>query len=105
RHLEAARLLLVRGCDANACDDCGYSALHLSAEHGWQTHLDCCWSEDASPTRVMTAGTARCIFPPSMGNTLCQLADTSRLLPVRGRDASACDDCGYSALHLSAEHG
>ncbi|KOB67250.1 Ankyrin-repeat containing protein-1 [Operophtera brumata] len=56
-------------------------------------------------TRVMTAGTARCIYPPSMGNTLCQLADTSRLLLVRGCDANACDDCGYSALHLSAEHG
>lgn len=34
RHIEAARLLLVRGADINAVDDCGYSALHLSAEHG-----------------------------------------------------------------------
>ncbi|CAG4978304.1 unnamed protein product [Colias eurytheme] len=35
RYLEATRLLLVRGCDINATDDCGYSALHLSAEHGY----------------------------------------------------------------------
>lgn len=35
RYLEAAQLLLVRGSDINARDECGYSALHLSAEHGW----------------------------------------------------------------------
>ena len=34
RYLEAAQLLLVRGSDINARDECGYSALHLSAEHG-----------------------------------------------------------------------
>ncbi|KAJ8887143.1 hypothetical protein PR048_013358 [Dryococelus australis] len=35
RYMEAARLLLVRGGDVNARDECGYSALHLSAEHGY----------------------------------------------------------------------
>ena len=35
RHIEAVQFLLVRGSDVNARDDCGYSALHLSAEHGY----------------------------------------------------------------------
>lgn len=34
RNIEAVRLLLVRGADINAVDDCGYSALHLCSEHG-----------------------------------------------------------------------
>lgn len=28
-------MLLVRGADINLIDDCGYSALHLAAEHGY----------------------------------------------------------------------
>lgn len=35
RYAEAVRLLLVRGCDVNSTDDCGYSPLHLAAEHGY----------------------------------------------------------------------
>lgn len=35
KHVDAVRLLLVRGADINAIDDCGYSALHLAAEHGY----------------------------------------------------------------------
>lgn len=35
KHVEAVRLLLVRGADINAIDECGYSALHLAAEHGY----------------------------------------------------------------------
>lgn len=35
RYLEAVQFLLVRGSDVNARDDCGYTALHLSAEHGY----------------------------------------------------------------------
>lgn len=34
RHIEAINLLLVRGADINAIDECGYSALHLCSEHG-----------------------------------------------------------------------
>lgn len=34
-YLEAVQFLLVRGSDVNAKDDCGYTALHLSAEHGY----------------------------------------------------------------------
>ena len=46
RYLEAAQLLLVRGSDINARDECGYSALHLSAEHGWVhvVHKELCIS-------------------------------------------------------------
>lgn len=35
KNIEAVRLLLVRGGDINAVDDCGYSALHLCSEHGF----------------------------------------------------------------------
>ena len=35
RYEEAVHFLLVRGSDVNARDDCGYTALHLSAEHGY----------------------------------------------------------------------
>lgn len=35
RYYEAAQLLLTRGGDVNAVDECGYSPLHLSAEHGY----------------------------------------------------------------------
>lgn len=34
RNAEAVKLLLIRGADINAVDDCGYSALHLACEHG-----------------------------------------------------------------------
>lgn len=34
RYYEAVLLLLTRGGDVNAVDECGYSPLHLSAEHG-----------------------------------------------------------------------
>lgn len=34
RYGEAARLFLVRGCDVNATDDVGYTAMHLGAERG-----------------------------------------------------------------------
>ncbi|KAK2712327.1 hypothetical protein QYM36_011122 [Artemia franciscana] len=36
QYSEAVHLLLVRGCDVNARDDCGYAPLHLAAEHGYQ---------------------------------------------------------------------
>jgi len=35
RYNEAVQLLLVRGCDVNSTDDCGYSPLHLAAEHDY----------------------------------------------------------------------
>lgn len=35
QHYDAVRLLLVRGANINSVDDCGYSAIHLAAEHGY----------------------------------------------------------------------
>ncbi|XP_069939287.1 ankyrin repeat domain-containing protein 65 isoform X2 [Cherax quadricarinatus] len=35
RYPEAAEFLIDEGCDINAKDDIGYTALHLSAEHGY----------------------------------------------------------------------
>lgn len=35
KHVNAVHLLLVRGADINATDDCGYSPIHLAAEHGY----------------------------------------------------------------------
>lgn len=35
KHIDAVRLLLVRGAYINSVDDCGYSALHLASEHGY----------------------------------------------------------------------
>lgn len=35
RNIAAINLLLVRGADINKIDDCGYSAVHLAAEHGY----------------------------------------------------------------------
>jgi len=35
RYPEAAEFLISKGCNINAVDDIGYSALHLSAEHGY----------------------------------------------------------------------
>lgn len=40
KNIEAVRLLLVRGADINAVDDCGYSALHLCSEHGLVSSLN-----------------------------------------------------------------
>jgi hypothetical protein len=35
KNIAAINLLLVRGAEINKIDDCGYSALHLAAEHGY----------------------------------------------------------------------
>lgn len=35
RNVPAINLLIIRGADINAVDDCGYSALHLACEHGY----------------------------------------------------------------------
>lgn len=35
KNIAAINLLMVRGADINKIDDCGYSALHLAAEHGY----------------------------------------------------------------------
>lgn len=35
KNIAAINLLLVRGAEINKIDDCGYSALHLSSEHGY----------------------------------------------------------------------
>lgn len=35
RNIPAIHLLVVRGANINATDDCGYSALHLASEHGY----------------------------------------------------------------------
>lgn len=35
KYEKAVSLLLVRGCDVNAMDDVGYTALHLCAERGY----------------------------------------------------------------------
>lgn len=42
KYYEATQLLLVRGANVNAVDECGYSALHLAAEHGYvNTRIAC----------------------------------------------------------------
>lgn len=36
----AVRLLILRGCDINAMDDNGYTAVHLGAERGYYQLLE-----------------------------------------------------------------
>lgn len=56
RYYEAAQLLLTRGGDVNAVDECGYSPLHLSAEHGF-----------------VLAKTEKCVYIVSKGPKLIHL--------------------------------
>ncbi|KAF9406742.1 hypothetical protein HW555_012983 [Spodoptera exigua] len=88
RYLEATRLLVVRGCDVNARDDCGYSALHLAAEHGY-TEL----------VKLLLESGAAVDYRPNTGEefprtTLC---DEPLRLAIRNKH--------YEVARLLLEHG
>ncbi|KAK7079079.1 hypothetical protein SK128_021840 [Halocaridina rubra] len=47
RYPEAAEFLIDEGCDINARDEIGYTALHLSAEHGYTEMMEVLLKRDA----------------------------------------------------------
>ncbi|XP_041970434.1 ankyrin-3-like [Aricia agestis] len=88
RHADATRLLLVRGCDPSATDDCGYSALHLAAERGF-TEL----------VRLLLASGAAVSYRPDTADDFPRTTHTDEPLRLAIRNKH------YDVARLLLEHG
>jgi ankyrin repeat protein len=89
KNVAAINLLLVRGADINKIDDCGYSAIHLAAEHGYheicQILLDAGAKVDyREPTEEIFPRTTLCDEPLRLAlrNKHYVSEDFCRILPI-----------------------
>lgn len=91
-YTEAVRFLLVRGSDVDARDDCGYTAMHLSAEHGFTDIMQILLEYQVGSIVASTARNER--------HLLFMLQAKVNFTEEKGRDL-ICDE----PLHLAIKNG
>ena len=103
----AVNLLLVRGADIDAVDDCGYSSLHLAAEHGYydlaKILLDAGSKVDyRAPTEELYPRTTLCDEPLRLA-LRNKHYDVAKLLLERGADPNKRYFFG-AEIHLATDY-